>query len=265
MREHVIYYFSGTGNSLKTALSIQKTLRNCDVISMGSEPGVPGKVLSIGFVFPSYYGGVPRRVLQFIAKLDASGHENTYVYAVVTFGSVAGSVLRELERALQGRGLSLAYSANLKAFANYVVLYDMSNKVAEKTAQTKVDLQPILVAIAQQQRTKEKEPSLLARLYSYLSKRDMSKMDEKFVVRASCTSCGRCVKVCPVHNIKLEIGVPHWLGKCEQCMACIQWCPECAIDYGEKTRRRGRYTNSEITAGMFIDYANGAGNISSKE
>jgi Pyruvate/2-oxoacid:ferredoxin oxidoreductase delta subunit len=30
-------------------------------------------------------------------------------------------------------------------------------------------------------------------------------------------------------NIKIADGKPLFLHKCEQCMACIQWCPKSAI------------------------------------
>lgn len=257
MREHVIYYFSGTGNTLKAALTLQKALGNAEVISMGAKPELLGSLSSIGFVIPCYFGGVPRRVLDFIAKMDFSEQNSPYVYAVVTYGAVLGATIGQLDNALQTSGLHLDYAAPVKAFANYVAMYDMSEKVSQKTAQTKADLAPIVVDILEQKTSNIKKPSALVGAYNRIISKGVHTKDRNFVVQESCTSCGICEQVCPVQNIELVQGKPSWLGHCEQCMACVQWCPERAIDYGSKTRARGRYTNPEITVKMFIDYLNG--------
>ena len=33
----------------------------------------------------------------------------------------------------------------------------------------------------------------------------------------------------------------------EQCLACIQWCPQEAIQFGKKTPRYKRYHHPEVT------------------
>jgi len=314
MQEHVVYYFSGTGNSLKTALTIQKALGCCDVVSMCSSHEHHGEEASIGFVFPCYFGGVPHQVLEFIRNMELPGDlENSgaselpeaskapgtsefpeapgtseipatsetsvapeasgtpvasatphkqaspYVYAIVTYGAILGSTFGQLNEALKSRGIELNYVAPLKSFANYVVMYEMSSKASEMLVETKASLQPIIADILAQKTTKIKKPLPLLKTYNRLASRNVHTQDRNFVVRESCTSCATCERVCPAGNIELAEGRPLWLGQCEQCMACLQWCPERAIDYGEKTQKRDRYTNPEITVTMFIDYLHGAG------
>ncbi|MCB2357259.1 hypothetical protein [Clostridium estertheticum] len=36
------------------------------------------------------------------------------------------------------------------------------------------------------------------------------------------------------------------MGKCEQCFACLQWCPQKAIQYGKKTAMRKRYHHPDV-------------------
>ena len=265
MQEHVLYYFSGTGNSLRTALTIQKALGTCDVVSMGTTSDLlpqPAGAKSIGFVFPCYFGGVPHRVLEFVRGLkglEFQGQEAPYIYAVVTYGAMCGSVIGQFNRVLKDRGAVLNYAATLKSFSNYVVLYDMSNKVAEKTLQTKNDLQPIVSSILERKTIEIKKGFALALAYNQVASKDVATHDRHFVLRESCNECGMCERVCPVHNIILKGGKPQWQGACEQCLACLHWCPERAIDVGEKTRKRGRYTNPEITLKMFIEYLDDAG------
>ena len=40
---------------------------------------------------------------------------------------------------------------------------------------------------------------------------------------------------------------PAWLRHCEQCLACIQWCPQEAIQFGKKTPHYKRYHHPEVT------------------
>jgi len=44
----------------------------------------------------------------------------------------------------------------------------------------------------------------------------------------------------------MEAGKPKWLGHCEQCMSCIQYCPQESIQYGKNTEKRKRYQNPKI-------------------
>ena len=63
----------------------------------------------------------------------------------------------------------------------------------------------------------------------------------KFYATGACISCGKCVKVCPLGNIKLKGKGPEWGAKCTHCMACISECPTQAIEYGNVTMGRVRY------------------------
>ena len=71
-------------------------------------------------------------------------------------------------------------------------------------------------------------------------------LDEKFTADGKCTGCGLCAKVCPVQNIKIENQRPCWRHGCEQCLACIHWCPCEAIEYGKNTIGRTRYRNPNV-------------------
>ena len=64
---------------------------------------------------------------------------------------------------------------------------------------------------------------------------------KKFYATDDCISCGKCVKACPLNNIRLENGKPLWGGHCTHCMACICRCPREAIEYGKHSKGLVRY------------------------
>ncbi len=45
---------------------------------------------------------------------------------------------------------------------------------------------------------------------------------------------------------RLTDGIPQWQHKCQHCLACINFCPENSIQFGEKTLKTGRYHHPEI-------------------
>ncbi len=84
----IIYYFTGTGNSLAAAKKIAIILGDCDLIPIASLENTSGKITPkidrIGIICPVYDGGVPIMVAGFAKRLDLS--QAGYVFAVVTMG-----------------------------------------------------------------------------------------------------------------------------------------------------------------------------------
>lgn len=260
----VIYYFTGTGNSLHIARLLGKQLRDCQIRSMAEQPParqVGGPEENIGFVFPVYYWGMPRIVKQFIEKLDLS--EGTYCFAIVNYGGLKLDTLGLLNDVLRLKGAQLAYGYGIKMPGNYVINYGASSpeKISRITETANLELAKIAKAIT------KKEALPIKRSGTGISKwangsiyKNIEKFDEKFTVTENCTGCGICNKVCPVNNIKLEAKKPTWQHHCERCMACIQWCPTEAIQYGQKTVKRKRYHNNDVTAKDIIEGNNKAAN-----
>ena len=70
---------------------------------------------------------------------------------------------------------------------------------------------------------------------------------KKFRTEDSCIGCGKCEKVCPLGNIRMEKGLPQWGDRCTHCMACINFCPKDAIEYGKGSVGKIRYRGPEQT------------------
>ena len=119
-----IYYFTGTGNCLKVARDLAAELGDAEVISIAKainkEIGSPAE--RIGIIYPVYMFGMPLIVNQFIDKLKNG--KDRYIFAIATYGGMAGSALGQTARQLASRGMKLSAGFAVKMPGNYTPLYE---------------------------------------------------------------------------------------------------------------------------------------------
>ena len=249
MNRNIVYVFTGTGNSLKVAKYIAAALGDCDIVSMGSDTQyeAAGGHETIGFVLPTYYRGEPGKVAEFIGNLNLEHNKNAYYYTVVTAGKYDGNTLCHIKKLLKRKGITLNYGKMLDMFSNYVVSYDMRDTVKEETKKSEIDFEPILKSIKNRESNQIPGIELLQEIAYRALIPLIPEMDKYYSVSDDCIKCGICEKVCPVGNIGLDdTGRPYFNHHCEQCMACIQFCPKRAINYKDRTQNRRRYTHPDI-------------------
>ncbi len=253
MSKNLIYVFTGTGNSLWAAKEIAKELENCEIVSMGSNNNknylLKAHYDSIGFVYPTYAGGMPKRVRDFVLQLDLKGSEGTYFFAVATCGRIsrAQNVVTQLRHLLKRKGVKLSYGERLDMFSNYVVGYEMRETVKEEAEQSAIDIKPMIESI-KNHKTNKGTATTLRQIESMGFMLIVSSMDKNFNISDVCSKCGICKKVCPVSNIDMGVdGKPYFRHQCEQCLSCIQNCPTKAINYKDKTQNRRRYIHPDIS------------------
>lgn len=71
-------------------------------------------------------------------------------------------------------------------------------------------------------------------------------MEHGFWCNKQCNGCGICSKVCPIKNIMMVEGRPMWQHHCEQCFACLQWCPKEAVQFRKGTAYGKRYHHPKV-------------------
>ncbi|MBN3038001.1 MAG: EFR1 family ferrodoxin [Candidatus Omnitrophica bacterium] len=258
-----IYYFSGTGNSLKVARDLAGELREAKVIPISEAikyKEVKPEEQRVGIVYPVYMWGMPLIVANFINKLKLD--KDQYVFAVATYGGMPGNALSQTAKQLEKQGMCLSAGFGVRMPGNYTPLYGAvpAEKQQEMFECEKEKVKEIAKFIQAADKTKiEKSSFLINLIFSgiiyKLGSGKMSQMDKSFWVNGKCTSCSICEQVCPVDNIKMVDGKPQWQNRCEQCMACLQWCPVEAIQYGKKTINRKRYRHPEARVEDFINAA----------
>ena len=240
----MIYYFTGTGNSLYAAQKLAE-LTGMEIVSiaeiMQGKPMPETNEVS-GIVFPIYAWAPPAIVLDFLKKHPL---KSDYVFAVCTCGGMAGKGMRMLEKALP-KAPDSSYSIIMPE--NYIELYDLDSKEIE--AKILAAAEARIAAIAEQINARKRGiydvcEGKAARLKSGILSAAFNafgKNAKRFRVEDSCIACGRCAEVCPTRNIRIE-DKPQWGGDCTLCLACIHHCPAQAIQMGEHSKKRGRYTN----------------------
>ncbi len=251
----MIFYFSGTGNSLSAARTLSSDCN--DVLRSIPLEMMRGKADSdyvledgeaIGFVYPVYAWAPPKMVMEFIHKLSFANYSDHFIYSIATCGDNIGNSMKVLEKALKKKGLTLHSGFSLIMPNNYILLGDIDSKAVEEKKLREADeaMRPITQVVRDRQSgifemKKGPVPEFFTGLINPLFNKYALDAG-KFYATDGCTSCGRCEEVCLTDNIKVS-GKPSWGGNCTQCLACIHSCPERAIQYGNITINKGRYLN----------------------
>ncbi|MDR3215972.1 MAG: EFR1 family ferrodoxin [Clostridiaceae bacterium] len=250
MSKNVIYYFSGTGNSLKAAKDIAAVIGDTRLAFMTENAAeLCGEYDRIGFVFPCYAGGAPAIVLNFIRNLKTECAEIGYIFAVVTCNVSVGNSFYAVRKALAAKGLELGYCGGSQAPGNYVIEYPIEKDAPQKIKRADEAFARFAADI--QNKSLNSNGKLLNpffALFYRIGQRFFKMMEKRFRVTEDCVSCGLCAKLCPVGNIEITDGKPVFLHKdCASCLACLHWCPRAAIECGQATVKHGRYRHPSIT------------------
>jgi len=250
-----IYYFSGTGNSLKVAQDLAERLEDTELIPIAKiwqEENLESKSEKIGFIFPLYYSGLPKIVHDFINKLNI--RRTNYFFIVVTStGDINEQSLQQLDKLLKNKAKKLNAGFYVNMPNNYIIGFDIHSKERQKKffENSTKEIKKISEIVNNQEDNITQE--ILVKDVTRSAKinknfRDsVNESDKAFHLNENCNNCGICKKVCPVNNIILLKGIPEWQHKCQQCLACINFCPEKAIQFGNQTQNTQRYHHPEIS------------------
>ncbi|HPN88556.1 MAG TPA: EFR1 family ferrodoxin [Candidatus Omnitrophota bacterium] len=198
-------------------------------------------------------------VSRFVAQLKKSPDlQNKYIFAVATYGGVAGNALGQMKREIASAGGCLNAGFCVKMPGNYTPLYGaISQEKQIKMFDAMEKRIEHIAEIIRERKISKIEKSfflfnLLGNAIYKIGMPSIMEEDKWFVAEENCNGCGTCAKVCPVADIVMVNQKPVWLHHCEQCMACLQWCPQEAIQMGKLTKNRKRYHHPEVNVKDFI-------------
>ncbi len=237
-----IYYFTGTGNSMRAARVIAKELQNTEIISMRADPAdYPAADCDVvGFIYPVYHWTMPAPAAAFTEGLEIN--PNAYVFVIAMPSFICGIACERLAEILAGKGVQIDYGNLVHNVANYAIVYPpfpsakimvpaaerKLKKIAHDIASRKERMYPRASRFIKRRRERVMAPYLELQKYA----------DYPFTINDNCISCGLCSRVCPCKNIVIEEGKPVFQHHCANCMACVVSCPKRAIGYNIKADDR---------------------------
>ena len=250
-----LYYFTGTGNSLKVAKDLSERLKDSKLISIAKiwqQETIASTSEKIGVIFPLYYYGLPKIIFDFMNKIDLD--QTNYIFAVITMGGEwEGASLLQLEKILRTKSKTLNAGFFITMPNNFIFDLDITPEDQEKELIEKsiVQIEKIAESVKKNMQNmkidiNQKRGKRIERT-NLIFHKQVNESDKHFLADENCNNCGICEKVCPVNNIILIKSIPEWQHNCQQCLACINFCPEKAIQYGKETLKTQRYYHPEIT------------------
>lgn len=243
----MLFYFTGTGNSLYAAKQIEENPVSIPQVMKGEKLDFTAD--AIGIVAPVYGHEVPEMVREF---MHTANFHTDYFYMVLTYGNRHGGAAELAEKLCRECGITPNYINVLLMVDNWLPSFDMDEqrgmdkKIDEHLAEIASDIQARknwLVPVTDKDRAAHQE--FLAR------KSGMPADAWQHLIRVTdaCVGCGICAKVCPTGSIRIVDGkAVHTPGNCQTCFACVHACPKKAIGLNIPEKNpNARYRNEHIT------------------
>lgn len=258
----VVLYFTGTGNCLYVArqlagkegeiLSIPQLMRKKQFEIEADE---------IGLVYPIYGHMPPYMVREFIKKAQLKAE---YKFAVLTYGMRKCNAVEIWDGISRKAGNVFDYIGTIVMVDNWLPNFDMNDQmkidkhIPENLAKITSDLsnrrrwhEPV----TQEEREQHEGFMNLSGLDPEVG--FLMKADRSFRVTDDCIHSGICTYVCPRGNYQLTGQGVKMQGDCEFCFACIQNCPQRAIQFkknedgtwpdGSEKNPNARYRNENVS------------------
>lgn len=233
--KNIIYYFSGTGNSLRAAVKIAERIGGAEIISVRcvSENISAENATVIGFVCPVYEWDMPGAMKDFVKRIKIN--PNAYIFMVATYVAIHGKCFETMESLLSQKGTHLHYAYALRCVASRCTAYTPFPPEKIMIPHMEKRIQKISREISVRKNRSYPHMSPITRkLYPKLMIPYMKvehEYDKGFYTNEKCLGCAVCSKVCPTQNITMQGNRPVWHHRCHGCMACVAYCPTKAIQF----------------------------------
>lgn len=255
----MIFYFTGTGNSLYAAKKLDSDIYS--IPQCMKEGPKTYKAERIGIVCPVYGHEMPDMVKKFVGQ---NQFQTDYLYVVLTYGKRHANAVELAEKELAKSSKKADYITTVVMVDNFLPVFDMKEEkaidknVEGQLAAVKKDIDEKVHAY--QEVTQEDRDAHQG--YLKLVDNAPETVWTNFEVNEACVGCGICAKVCPAGCIKIiEQKSVHTGKNCQACYACVHACPTGAIHikptlgFTEKNPNE-RYRNPNIELAEIINANN---------
>lgn len=243
----MLFYFTGTGNSLYIAKQIEENPISIPQIIHREKQEYTAE--TIGIVAPVYGHEVPLMVKEFIER--AVFHTD-YFYLILTYGNRHGGAAELAKQLCEECNVTVDYINVIVMVDNWLPSFDMNEQkkldkhVEENIGKIVEDLKQRRKAIAE---VTDVDRAAHKQFLNRMSQMPSDAWQHLLEVTDKCIGCGICEKVCPSASIRIENGkAVHMPGKCQTCIACAHACPQKAIGLTiPEVNPDARYRNEHIS------------------
>jgi NAD-dependent dihydropyrimidine dehydrogenase PreA subunit/flavodoxin len=251
----ILFYFTGTGNTLAVARDLAAELGDTELIPLADMMGqneIVTNAEAVGIAFPVYFLDMPALVREFVQKIRFTG--SPYLFGVATCGERPGGALFNLKSLLEEKGTTLSAGFVFVMPENYIGPVDLMGDAPHRqekyaaahsripaiaaTIRTRTQLQPEGTDLAILRFGGRVTGMLMTSVYN---------TPRRLHATEKCNRCRTCERICPTGNISVRTDAVRWGHSCTQCYACIHWCPQEAIEIGGRTTRKPRYHHPDVT------------------
>jgi ferredoxin/flavodoxin len=241
----LIVYFSGTGGTARAARAFENNLKireiplfihSLDLSEFEkNKSGYPDIVNSselIILLYAVYAMNAPLPVHEWIKYLPPAVNKKIAVISVSGGGEVwpNTSCRVKVKKLLKKKGYDPFYENMIVMPSNWIVSsgehlsMHLLNILPEKTGKM---LDAMLSG--KERKSPFKLGTRILSVFGVFEKTGAGIFGKGLRAGDSCTSCGWCIKSCPMQNISIENGKPFFSNKCITCFRCIYGCPEKSV------------------------------------
>lgn len=272
-----IFWFSGTGNTAWVANNICNVFElrgydcqnyNIERLDLAKNGPIIKEADICGFGYPIYGSDLPVPMKDFILKLNNNEGKKSFVFCTQWLWSGDGAA--EGRRYLQTKGFFCLWGEHFLMPNNVCItqsnILPFTNDPAKISRYLKRNQQKCyrFASIIMNGEKFFRGSNYLAYLSGYYLQRmffkknfyrfqnDIGFSDDR------CTKCAKCVKMCPVNNLKKDIKTGRMLtsGNCILCLRCYNFCSESAITYRGKPFNLNRGSPYRGPTGYLLEERN---------
>lgn len=243
----MVFYFTGTGNSLYVAKQIEEDPLSIPQVMRTGNSEFTSE--SIGIVAPVYGHELPPMVKEFLKNQT---FHTDYFYIILTYGNRHGGAAELAEKFCEECGIAVNYINVIIMADNWLPGFDMNEqkkidkKVEENMAVILADLAAHKSMVSE---VTDTDRAAHQQFLDRMSQMPVDAWQHLLRVTDACTGCGICEKVCPSASVHIEDGkAVHIPGNCQTCLACAHACPQKAVQLTiPEVNPDARYRNEHIS------------------